>query len=431
MSTTNSLYKDPNEVVLCGYLNPRHVTFVASPLCLREDPLCIQIKNFNTHIPHELIGEAKVHLDIMERYGSMEESLGIDTEYKVDITPDASLEIKGEPTGLVTFFVKVAKSPGKQEQEKADLEAEKKEFSYLGKPRYGPPLPTPVDQRNILEIGDEAKSIIHKYIRGHYMPWKTCNMAYADALQESINAATLKMNELAKDESADYNEVIKLQEDIKQTTARVQGFRNAEDGILKHKKKPEKIMDRYEACDRAGQYELDISCLQLTEWPAQVVVFPNIRILTVYQNLITEVPPLEVFKNIETLNLASNKLNNLDQVDFSFLKTLKTLDLSRNEFVALPFDIIKLPLLQKLFVHRNKLESLPTGMKIMKSLQVINAEYNDLTEIPKELDKLPKLHDINLKYNPNLKTQTMPVRLKRMYEMRLLMSSGDLRKGLL
>ena len=101
VSTSNSLYKDPNEVVYCGYLNPRYVTFAATPSCLRKDPLYVQVKNFNTLVPHELIGEAKIHLDIMERYRSMEESFGIDTEYRADITKDASLEIKGEPTVLL------------------------------------------------------------------------------------------------------------------------------------------------------------------------------------------------------------------------------------------------------------------------------------------------------------------------------------------
>ena len=433
MSTFKSLdNKDqPNEAKTCGYLNSRYVTFAATPSCMREDFLYIKVKNFNTLIPHELIGEARVHLDIIERYGCMKDALDKDTEYRVDITSDASLEIKGEPTGLVRLFVKVSKNPGKKEQEKADFDSERMELSYLGKPRYGPPLPTPVDQQNILDIGDKAREFIHNWIRGHYLPWRTCNMTYADALQEKIDEMTIKMKELAKDESVEYNEVIKIQEDIKQSAARVKTFHEAEPGILKHKDKPHKIMDRYENCDRGGQYELDISCLNLKEWPAQVVVFPNIRILKAYQNLITEVPSMEVFKNIEVLNLASNKLNNLDQLDFSFFKTLKVLDLSRNEFVTLPFDIIKLPLLEKLVIHRNKLESLPTGMNIMKSLQVINAEYNNLTDIPKELDRLPRLHDLNLKGNPYLKINAMPVRLKRMYEMRLLMSSGDLRKGLI
>ena len=145
--------------------------------------------------------------------------------------------------------------------------------------------------------------------------------------------------------------------------------------------------------------------------------------------MFSEIPHLERFKSLEILDLANNRLKNLDEIDFDDLKTIKKIDLSRNLFISLPHGIIKLPLLQSLLVHRNQLEFFPKGIKELKSLVVLNAEYNCLRDIGNELNELPKLSDLNLYGNPNLNVATMTEKIKRLHDVRILIGSGDLRKG--
>ena len=258
-------------------------------------------------------------------------------------------------------------------------------------------------------------------------------MAYALALERKVEASEQKLIELHDQGVEPTDEGYHhLQQDIINTKMKVQKFIDAEQHILKHKDKSLNLMDRFEDCDKGGQFQLDISCAELTDWPdRQVNMFPSIRRIIAYRNFLTEIAPLDAFLYLEVLNLANNKLDNLDQVDFGLLKTLKVVDLSRNSFVCLPYDIVKLPLLEKLLVHRNKIEALPSGMKQLQSLLTINAEYNNLNDIGEELECLPRLYDLNFQHNPNLDTSKLSGRIRRLVEIRALMSDGDERKAMI
>ena len=115
-----------------------------------------------------------------------------------------------------------------------------------------------------------------------------------------------------------------------------------------------------------------------------------------------------------------------------FLTLCKSIvDISRNLLVSLPYDIVKLAILENLQVHRNKLTAFPAGMSELLSLKCLNAEFNYLHSIGSQFEKLPKLTDLNLNHNPNLDISNMPVQTKRLFDLRIIMSSKELRHGII
>lgn len=193
-------------------------------------------------------------------------------------------------------------------------------------------------------------------------------------------------------------------------------------------KNSDKLMDRFEMCDRGGQFELDISGLSVFEWPKQISIFPSIRKLYAHANMLKMVPALSYFTNIETINISRNQLEDISGVKFSTIRTLKNLDVSRNLLTSLPPDIVLLPILENLQIHRNKLTMLPSGISELRSLKVLNAEFNDIFDIVDDFGQLPKLCDVNLSGNPRLNMNTMSYKTQLAIELRNTMADKHERK---
>ena len=65
-------------------------------------------------------------------------------------------------------------------------------------------------------------------------------------------------------------------------------------------------------------------------------MFPGIKRLLVYKNQLTEVVPLNMLNGIEHIDLSRNNLVNLDNVNFSSLRTLKSLGMSSFSLLSQP-----------------------------------------------------------------------------------------------
>jgi Leucine-rich repeat (LRR) protein len=187
-------------------------------------------------------------------------------------------------------------------------------------------------------------------------------------------------------------------------------------------------MDRFESCDRGGQFELDISGLSITEWPRQMSIFPTVRKLYAFANMLKVVPSLSYYTGIETINISRNRLEDISGIQFSKIRTLKNLDVSRNLLTYLPADLVALPILENLQVHRNKLTALPAGISNIRSLKILNAEYNEICEITEDLGLLPKLVDLNLARNPHLDMAKIPFNTLMAIELRNSMADKHERK---
>lgn len=205
----------------------------------------------------------------------------------------------------------------------------------------------------------------------------------------------------------------------------------ASEGGKKKEKKKEKsktAMDRIEECDRAGQYELDLSHLNITEWPQETIILPNVHIVKGYGNLFTTMPSFAVFRGIEYCDLSRCKIENVDEMQVSQLFNLKHLNLSRNNLDHLPDDIGRLVALETLLIDKNQLKTFPSNMQSMRNCHKIDASYNQLIDVGTLLDRLPSLEDLNLAHNPHLDVEKLGTRTRRLHDKRIMMSAKENRR---
>jgi hypothetical protein len=201
----------------------------------------------------------------------------------------------------------------------------------------------------------------------------------------------------------------------------------------KGKKAPKSgnMLDRLEECDRGGQFELDLSGLGLLTWPEETVIVPNVVILKAFGNKFVEIPPLENFRGLDTIDFSRNCLRSMEESCLAALHRLKYLDISRNEFEALPSDITSLPLLTTLVASRCKIKSMPKEMAAMRSLKTLDLGHNQLTILGDVLDSLPSLAELDLTGNTNLDNEAMSIKTRRLHEKRQLLKSKTARMVLI
>ncbi len=136
--------------------------------------------------------------------------------------------------------------------------------------------------------------------------------------------------------------------------------------------------------------KLDISDLELTEWPKQLICKEYlIKILDCSYNQLTSFP--NNLPRLETLNCSHNQLtslpNDLSEVPEGLPSwpNLKILNCSDNELTSLPNSLTKL---EYLYCSCNQLISFPNGLTNLKTL---DCSYNKLTSLPNSLIKLETL----------------------------------------
>ena len=208
-------------------------------------------------------------------------------------------------------------------------------------------------------------------------------------------------------------------------------LRKQQGGKKEKKVKSNNLMDRIEECDRAGQYELDISPLQLPDWPQETIILSAIHHIKAYGNLFTQIPSLAAFRGLETIDLSRSNIETIEDMEVSQLFNLKSLNLSRNNLKSLPKEISRLVSLERLLVDRNQLQTFPENMGNMRSLKLLDASHNQLIEVGSLLDRIPALEDLNLSSNPLLNIEKLATRTRRLHEKRELLSSKKSRRAMI
>ena len=131
-------------------------------------------------------------------------------------------------------------------------------------------------------------------------------------------------------------------------------------------------------------------------------VHPNLRIISMGNNRITEMPKLHGFQMLKTINLADNKLQT---IEIGKLDNLEELILNGNNLNLMPLLTEHLPSLRTLILAHNNIVGLsPDYFNKTPNVNFLNLSRNSLQGIT--LDHVDSLTEIRLSYN-NL--SAMPV----------------------
>uniref|UniRef100_A0A0R3TL88 Calponin-homology (CH) domain-containing protein n=1 Tax=Rodentolepis nana TaxID=102285 RepID=A0A0R3TL88_RODNA len=133
--------------------------------------------------------------------------------------------------------------------------------------------------------------------------------------------------------------------------------------------------------------ELNISNNQLedlgvTTEPALL----SLTLLNLHKNHLRDIPKLAVFPKLIDLYLGDNRIETFCLEKFDGLKSLSTLELSRNRISSVPDNIPNtLPKLCRLNLSNNDIKYVPTDLGLMESLEVLQLSANPLRSIPQDV----------------------------------------------
>ncbi|MER6506178.1 leucine-rich repeat domain-containing protein [Nonomuraea sp. NPDC001636] len=150
------------------------------------------------------------------------------------------------------------------------------------------------------------------------------------------------------------------------------GRRGEWDAMTDH----DEVSRRVALAQEGGGEELDLSDLDLTQVPAAV----------------------HGFKELRTLDLSSNRLSSLPE-EIGDLTELRSLNLDDNELTALPASIGRLTALERLDADGNRLSALPPEIGRLTALVILYAQRNRLTALPPEISGLTALSELILQGN--------------------------------
>ncbi|PSJ78849.1 hypothetical protein C7N43_01540 [Sphingobacteriales bacterium UPWRP_1] len=158
-------------------------------------------------------------------------------------------------------------------------------------------------------------------------------------------------------------------------------------------------LERIREAQFAGTSVLDLSNLDLTFLPEEIVQLKQLKELCLQNNLLSSLPA---------------EIGNLPQ--------LRVIHASGNQIAQVHKAIKKLNQLSELLLNDNKLNSLPYEFAQLGQLQTLNLNNNNFTDVPRALKQLPRLSCLHLCNN---RLQRLPDTISQMTELEELYISGN------
>uniref|UniRef100_A0A146KPM5 Leucine-rich repeat protein 1 n=1 Tax=Lygus hesperus TaxID=30085 RepID=A0A146KPM5_LYGHE len=138
---------------------------------------------------------------------------------------------------------------------------------------------------------------------------------------------------------------------------------------------------------------LQINAVGLTNVDPKIFRLQHLKILNLEGNQIQRVPKsIDLISGLCELNLARNKMGlSVREEDWEWLRceslraSLRVLDLSNNEILAIPNCLPHLRTLKTLYLNDNKLRKLPNNIGLAKNLKNLVVNRNNLEWLPASL----------------------------------------------
>lgn len=143
---------------------------------------------------------------------------------------------------------------------------------------------------------------------------------------------------------------------------------------------------------------LDLSENSISQLPASIGNFENLKYFSMNQNKLGSLPPLfGKLQKLETLSLNKNLLTSLPQ-SFDQLRHLRTLSLSCNRFTQIPDMLGNLKNLEVLDLSHNKITVVPDHARNLQVVELI-LNQNQISSISEAIIECPRLKIMRLEEN--------------------------------
>ncbi|KAK0407737.1 hypothetical protein QR680_003558 [Steinernema hermaphroditum] len=146
---------------------------------------------------------------------------------------------------------------------------------------------------------------------------------------------------------------------------------------------------------------LTLSHNKLSSIPQNISDLVNLEVLTLWNNHIQELPTsISSLPRLRCLNVGMNRLSMLPR-GFGSCPSLEVLDLTYNNLSerSLPGNFFFIRTLRALYLSDNDFEYFPVDVDRLLNLQILALRDNDLLELPAELGNLAKLRELHIQGN--------------------------------
>ena len=172
--------------------------------------------------------------------------------------------------------------------------------------------------------------------------------------------------------------------------------------------------------------DLTLNNLEDDRFPEVMEDMTSLRWLKLTNTQLKAIPDeISTLQKLEHLTLKKNNVAAIEREQFKGLKSLRTLNLSRNALTAqnISSDTFDSEELNTLDLSHNELKEVPEGVGKAKSLLVLNLSHNQLEQIPSQLlMNVTDLLNLDVSYN-NL--EAMPPQLRRLTNLQTLVLSNN------
>ena len=149
--------------------------------------------------------------------------------------------------------------------------------------------------------------------------------------------------------------------------------------------------------------------IKIYDWEELQTANPDtIFAISFEKNKLTELPAdLSKFVNLKHLNLSKNKLTELPEFVFEF-DSLKELNLTRNKLRSFPIGTCRLQELKRLMIGSNDITSLPDCVEYISKLEYLDLYDNPIVYLPQSMMRLKNLKKIDftgIRFNKEFQKQ--------------------------
>jgi Leucine-rich repeat (LRR) protein/protein-tyrosine phosphatase len=145
---------------------------------------------------------------------------------------------------------------------------------------------------------------------------------------------------------------------------------------------------------------LELEKTNLTKFPTSILQLYALKSLNLNENPIKELPSQDLMfqlSSLETLSLSKCELKQWANINHQV--KLKTLNLSENQIVSIPYEVKSLCCLKELKLNKNLIKNIPDHFQFFDDLETLDLSQNKIDSIDHSIGRLKNLKTLLLNGN--------------------------------